>query len=253
MPRFGSAPMLRGGPVPKRDSRRLEIHAAKENHQSVSQIIIEHLTKQIITSESRTYAAASCSDGTSAVDSAAGAQKEREELLGQRISILPLELENVAEHDGKRTLGQKMANARNLLGKGKKSKDFGWLSLKNEVYFNGYKYEKMDENRDSLAWEDVGEISDTIKTRGQSNVMAVRIKDAMLNKTSMMNRSSLLKHRDEMKLTQSIGPSKIRREESPSKLSTSIHTPSSLSSKVADVKLYSIDDVVENESSDKSK
>ncbi|WOK93555.1 DEMETER-like protein 2 isoform X4 [Canna indica] len=89
--------------------------------------------------------------------------------------------ENVAEQDRKRTRGQKMANARNLLGKGKKSKDFGWHSLKNEAYFNGYKYEETDENKDSLDWEavrcaEVGEISDTIKTRGQSNVMAARIK-----------------------------------------------------------------------------
>ncbi|WOL13628.1 DEMETER-like protein 2 isoform X5 [Canna indica] len=89
--------------------------------------------------------------------------------------------ENVAEQDGKRMRGQKIANARNLLGKGKKIKDFGWHSLKNEAYFNGYKYEETDENRDSLDWEvvqcpEVWEISDTIKTRGQSNVMVVRIK-----------------------------------------------------------------------------
>ncbi|WOL10472.1 hypothetical protein Cni_G19229 [Canna indica] len=52
--------------------------------------------------------------------------------------------------------------------------------------------------------------------------------DAMLNKTSMMDTSSHLKHRDEVKLTQSIGPSKRRREGSPPKLYASIHMSSSV-------------------------
>ncbi|WOL07926.1 nuclear pore complex protein [Canna indica] len=70
--------------------------------------------------------------------------------------------------------------------------------------------------------------------------------DAILNKTSMVDTPFQLKHRDEVKLTQSVGPSKIRTEGSPPKLAASIPTSSSLFSKAADVKLSSIDSVAEN-------
>ncbi|WOK94000.1 hypothetical protein Cni_G02701 [Canna indica] len=63
----------------------------------------------------------------------------------------------------------------------------------------------------------------------------------------MVDTLSHLNHRDEVKLTQSIGPSKIRREGSPPKLSTSIATVIFSKVEVANVKLYSIGSIAENE------
>ncbi|WOL07534.1 hypothetical protein Cni_G16278 [Canna indica] len=75
------------------------------------------------------------------------------------------------------------------------------------------------------------------------NIFVNFYSDTMLNKSSMVDTSSHLKHRDEVKLTQSIEDSKIRRVSS--KALASIPTSFSLFSKVV-VKLYSIDCVVEN-------
>ncbi|KAG6466412.1 hypothetical protein ZIOFF_075793 [Zingiber officinale] len=59
---------------------------------------------------------------------------------------------------------------------------FDWDSLRTEACQNGYNLERSKDRMDSLDWEavrhsDIKEISETIKDRGMSNILARRIKD----------------------------------------------------------------------------